>query len=132
MGFDLCGIAPAGDFKELRFLPDWLGRGYAGEMEYLHRSAGQRADVREVMPSAKSVIALASLPDTQEPVLLGAAMLGAVAANAYGSIGDAMAAMSAIGWTSAPTAAAMTDFHGAKRRVHGLMRDLDRAGRDLE
>jgi len=31
LGFDLCGIAPAGDFKELRFLPDWLARGHAGE-----------------------------------------------------------------------------------------------------
>ena len=67
LGFDLCGIAPAGDFKELRFLPDWLGRGYAGEMEYLRRSAGQRADVREVMPSATSVVALATVYNTDRP-----------------------------------------------------------------
>ena len=67
LGFDLCGIAPAGDFKELRFLPDWLARGYAGEMQYLHRSAGRRADVREVMPSARSVIALATVYNTGRP-----------------------------------------------------------------
>ena len=64
LGFDLCGIAPAGDFKELRFLPDWLARGYAGDMQYLHRSAGRRADVREVLPSARSVIALATVYNT--------------------------------------------------------------------
>ena len=42
-GFDLCGIAPAGDFQELRFLRDWLDRGYAGEMHYMHRTAERRA-----------------------------------------------------------------------------------------
>ena len=56
IGFDLCGIAPAGDFPELRFLREWLDRGYAGEMHYLHRTADRRADVRHVMPSARSVI----------------------------------------------------------------------------
>jgi epoxyqueuosine reductase len=67
LGFDLCGIAPAGDFKELRFLPDWLARGYAGGMHYLHRSAARRADVREVMPTARSVIALATVYNTDRP-----------------------------------------------------------------
>ncbi len=67
LGFDLCGIAPAGTFKELAFLPDWLARGYAGEMQYLHRSADRRADVRAVMPSARSVIALATVYNTDRP-----------------------------------------------------------------
>jgi epoxyqueuosine reductase len=67
LGFDLCGIAPAGDFKELAFLPDWLARGYAGEMQYLERSAELRSDVRAVMPSARSVIALATVYNTDRP-----------------------------------------------------------------
>jgi epoxyqueuosine reductase len=67
LGFDLCGIAPAGAFKELGFLPEWLARGYAGEMQYLHRSAERRADVRAVMPSARSVIALATVYNTDRP-----------------------------------------------------------------
>ena len=67
LGFDLCGIAPAGAFKELAFLPEWLSRGYAGEMGYLHRSAERRADVRAVMPSARSVIALATVSNTDRP-----------------------------------------------------------------
>jgi D-ribulokinase len=71
-----------------------------------------------------------ALPETQEPVLLGAAMLGAVAGKFYGSIGEAMASMSAIGWSSQPTAPGLADFHRTKRKVHGLMRQLDRESRD--
>src|SRR5215212_634050 len=67
LGFDLCGIAPTGEFKELAFLPDWLARGYGGEMQYLQRSAERRADVRAVMPAARSVIALATVYNTDRP-----------------------------------------------------------------
>jgi epoxyqueuosine reductase len=67
VGFDLCGIAPVEGFRELQFMQEWLGRGYAGEMQYLHRSAGRRADVRAVMPSARSVICLATVYNTDRP-----------------------------------------------------------------
>ena len=66
-GFDLCGIAPAEAFPELRFLDDWLARGYAGEMRYMARSARRRSDVREVVPSARSVISLGTLYNTGRP-----------------------------------------------------------------
>jgi D-ribulokinase len=71
-----------------------------------------------------------AVPETPEPVLLGAAMLGAVAAKSRGSIGEAMASMSAIGRQSEPTAPGMVDFHRSKRKVHALMRTLDRESRD--
>jgi epoxyqueuosine reductase len=67
LGFDLCGIAPAGDLKELAFFPDWIARGYAGEMQYLERSAERRADVRAVMPSARSVVSLGTIYNTSRP-----------------------------------------------------------------
>ena len=67
VGFDLCGIAPAEAFAELRFLDDWLERGYAGEMRYLARTARRRADVRRVVPSARSVIALGTVYNTGRP-----------------------------------------------------------------
>jgi D-ribulokinase len=38
--------------------------------------------------------------------------------------------MSAIGCLSEPTPPRMSRFHAAKRRVHGLMRVLDRDSRD--
>ena len=66
-GFDACGIAPADDFPELKFFRDWLARGYAGEMTYLHRSAERRADVRAVLPAARSVIVTATNYHTNRP-----------------------------------------------------------------
>ena len=66
-GFDLCGIAPTAAFPELAFLRDWLDRGYAGDMHYMHRTADRRADVRNVLPTARSVISLASVYNTDQP-----------------------------------------------------------------
>jgi epoxyqueuosine reductase len=67
LGFDLCGVAPAGDLPELTFFQTWLARGYAGEMAYLNRSAEQRADVRRVLPSAQSVIVTGTIYNTAVP-----------------------------------------------------------------
>jgi epoxyqueuosine reductase len=67
LGFDACGVAPATAHPELRFFDEWLSRGYAASMAYLARSAGKRADVRNVLPSARSVIALATLYNTNRP-----------------------------------------------------------------
>ena len=67
LGFDLCGIAPVGAFPELGFLREWIDRGYAGTMGYLPRSAARRADVRRVMPSARSVIMTATVYNTDQP-----------------------------------------------------------------
>jgi epoxyqueuosine reductase len=66
-GFDRCGIAPAAAFPELTFLREWLDRGYAGEMQYMHGTAERRADVRNVMPGAQSVISLAIVYNTDYP-----------------------------------------------------------------
>jgi epoxyqueuosine reductase len=67
LGFDACGIAPAAAHPELAFFRDWLDRGYAGEMGYLHRTADRRADVRNVLPSARTVIATATVYNTDRP-----------------------------------------------------------------
>lgn len=67
LGFDRCGIAPADDLPELTALDAWLARGYAGAMAYLHRSADRRRDVRRVLPSARAVIATATLYNTDRP-----------------------------------------------------------------
>jgi epoxyqueuosine reductase len=58
IGFDLCGIARADAYPELAYFAEWLARGYAGRMQYLIRTARRRADVRHVLPSARSVIVL--------------------------------------------------------------------------
>jgi len=72
-GFDLCGVAPAApensastdgsdsasaaSFPELHHLPEWLARGYGGEMNYLHDP--RRADPRRVLEGARSLIVVA-------------------------------------------------------------------------
>jgi len=67
LGFDACGIAPAANHPELTFYREWLDRGYAGEMAYLHRTADRRADVRNVVPSARTVICTATVYNTDRP-----------------------------------------------------------------
>ena len=67
LGFDACGIAPAANHPELSFYREWLDRGYAGDMAYLHRTADRRADVRQVVPSARTVICTATVYNTDRP-----------------------------------------------------------------
>ena len=67
LGFDLCGIARADSYPELSFLSEWLERGYAATMGWMHRSAERRADVRNVIPGARSVIVTATLYNTDRP-----------------------------------------------------------------
>jgi len=64
LGFDLCGVARADNFPELAYLDEWLERGYAGEMAYMSRSAGRRADVRNVVAGARTVIATGTIYNT--------------------------------------------------------------------
>lgn len=64
LGFDLCGIAPADNFPELAYLEEWLARGYAGDMAYMSRSADRRADVRNVVAGARSVIVTGTIYNT--------------------------------------------------------------------
>jgi epoxyqueuosine reductase len=67
LGFDVCGIAPADAFPELKFFRQWIDRGYAGTMGYLPRSAERRSDVRNVIPSARSVIVTGTLYNCGQP-----------------------------------------------------------------
>lgn len=85
-GFDLCGIAPAAAHPELSFLREWLDRGYAAEMQYMHRSAERRMDVRNVLPSARSVIVLGTIYNAERPYSteIGDPRQAAVARYAWG------------------------------------------------
>ena len=68
-GFDLCGVAPvpepANSFDELRHLPEWLGRGHAGEMSYLRDP--RRADPALAMDGARSLIVVAQNYNSAQP-----------------------------------------------------------------
>lgn len=76
LGFDLCGVAPAAlagasgngteaAIEELGRLPEWLARGYAGEMKYLNDP--RRADPSLVLEGAHSLIVVALNYNTDYP-----------------------------------------------------------------
>src|ERR1700722_4608116 len=69
IGFDLCGVAPvhgaAGNLDELQHLPEWLNRGHAGEMSYLHDP--RRAHPAMAMEGARSLIVVALNYNTAQP-----------------------------------------------------------------
>ncbi|TMJ93038.1 MAG: tRNA epoxyqueuosine(34) reductase QueG [Actinobacteria bacterium] len=83
IGFDLCGVAPAEGFPELSFLKEWLDRGYAGEMTWMARTAERRADVRNVLPGARSVIVLGTIYNTDRPYSTERADPGAALVSRY-------------------------------------------------
>jgi epoxyqueuosine reductase len=57
VGFELCGVTAAEKFPELQRFPEWLDRGYAGEMKYL--SDPRRLDPQNAMRSVRSLIVCA-------------------------------------------------------------------------
>ncbi len=68
LGFDLAGVAPAEPTVESAFYPEWLARGFQGEMAYLEgRRGAMRLDPRTLMPSARSVICVGLVYNTPEP-----------------------------------------------------------------
>jgi epoxyqueuosine reductase len=85
-GFDLCGVAPVGAFPELKFLGEWIERGNHGDMHYMARTAERRADVRAVLPSARSVIMLGTVYNTPRPYSTARAdpAVGRIARYAWG------------------------------------------------
>jgi epoxyqueuosine reductase len=71
-GFELAGIAPAGDpggqAPDFARYQDWVAQGMAGEMRYLtDRRAEVRRDVRNLLPDARSVICVGKLYNTSDP-----------------------------------------------------------------
>jgi D-ribulokinase len=120
----LCGLA----YGLADVVEAFRSHGVDSDLMVISGGAGRSPLVRQIMADTTGLTV--AVPETQEPVLLGAAMLGAVAAKSCGSIGAAMASMSAIGRLSEPTPAALAEFHRSKRKVHELMRKLDRESRD--
>jgi epoxyqueuosine reductase len=66
LGFDLCGVVRAEKFPELAHTPEWLARGYAGEMNYL--ADPRRSDPKRAMPGIRSVIVCALNYQTAHPL----------------------------------------------------------------
>jgi epoxyqueuosine reductase len=74
IGFSLCGVVRAEAFPELENTEEWLARGYAGEMKYLHDP--RRKDPRAAMPGIRSVIVCLLNYNTQFPLSIDAKLSG--------------------------------------------------------
>jgi epoxyqueuosine reductase len=60
IGFDLVGFTPAEPLSnDEQAFQAWLSAGYAGEMAYMARDPARRANPKQILPEAKTVICLA-------------------------------------------------------------------------
>jgi D-ribulokinase len=119
----LCGLA----YGLADVVDVMRAHGVASRMMVMSGGASRSPLVRQIMADTTG-LCVAS-PATTEPVLLGAAMLGAVASGAFASLDVAMTAMSRLGALTRATGPEMSRFHRAKREVYAQMRRLDRESR---
>jgi D-ribulokinase len=92
----------------------------------LSGGAGRHPLIRQLLADCTGVPVLVSRQP--EPVLLGASMLGATAAGAFGSVAEAMAAMSSVGETFEPAAGRVALLH---QRRFAAFETLQQAGRSI-
>ncbi len=88
--------------------------------------AAQSPLVRQILADATGVPIAAT--DAEEPVLVGAAILGALACGHFTSAAEAMSAMSSLGQTYEPMAS-LRDWHQQRSRAFGLLQDAARSAR---
>lgn len=92
--------------------------------------AAQSKLVRQLLADTTNLTV--AVPDTQEPVLLGAAMLGAAAAGHYESLADAMKAMSKLSTIFKPAGGAIEAIHNRRYLAFEMLQSADRNIRRLE
>jgi D-ribulokinase len=104
--------------------------GYEFDSIVVSGGAARSALIRQIIADVcgKAVV----LPETPEPVLLGSAMVGAVAAGTQ-TMASAMSSMSAIApGAAAPAGGAIAAFHARKRRACEMLRRTEREIRELD
>ena len=89
--------------------------------------AGQDALVRQVLADATGLPVIA--PETDEPVLLGSAMLGAMAGAVHPDMQAAMTAMARPGRTFAPAGGQVAAAHAARFAAFEQLQDVARQTR---
>jgi epoxyqueuosine reductase len=67
LGFDLVGVAPAVTPEGATRLAAWLERGFAGEMNYMHRQAAAREHPRHVLDGVCSIVVAGVNYRTSDP-----------------------------------------------------------------
>jgi epoxyqueuosine reductase len=76
LGFELAGIAPAAPADSFDRLRDWLDRGFAGEMAYMHRHSQARRHPDSILQQVRSVVmvGMSYKPDDSRLRLAGPAL----------------------------------------------------------
>src|SRR5262249_1286192 len=120
----LCGLA----YGLADVIDAFRAHGVGSSVIVMGGGAGQSPLVRQVMADTTGLTV--ALPQSAEPVLLGAAMLGVVAAGSYTSLSQTMTSMSALGRLAEPGSPGMRQFHRSKREVYRMLRGLDRESRN--
>ena len=114
----LCGLAH-GLAEIMRALE--VG-GYDFDTLVVSGGAARSALVRQIIADATGRRVAA--PETSEPVLLGAAMLGAVAAGRQ-TMRGAMSTMSRLGSVRGPAGGEIAAFHAKKRKAFEILQDAE-------
>lgn len=121
----LCGIGYG-----LRQLLEKLAQdGIACNLIVASGGAAQSSLVRQLL--ADTTNKHVAVADTEEPVLLGAAMLGATAGGHYASLAEAMAAMSRLAKPFVPAEGAVKAQHERRYAAFELLQAADRNIRSL-
>lgn len=121
----LCGIGYG-----LRQIIDAQARnGVSVKRIIISGGAGQHDLTRQILADATGFTVIA--PETPEPVLLGAAMLGATAGGAFPTLLDAMQALSRTGRMYEPATGAVRSRHDARFDVYARLRTALLNGRDI-
>lgn len=121
----LCGLG----YSTAQVIDAFRTAGQACTTLVMSGGASRSPLVRQIM--ADTTGCTVAYPTTAEPVLLGAAMLGALAAGRFANLPQAMAAMSRIGSLTQPATGGLAAFHTQKRRIFTLMQTLDREARSM-
>jgi D-ribulokinase len=121
----LCGLG----YGAAQILDALAGQDIALDTIVMSGGAAKSPLTRQIIADATGLSVV--LPETAEPVLLGAAMLGAVAAGAVADLGEAMATLSRDATTTPPARGRVAAFHAAKRVVFAEMQALDRRAREV-
>jgi len=122
VGLYLAGLCGLG-YGARQIVTAQQGKGIAVDMIVVSGGAAQSPLVRQVLADATGLTVAAS--SSPEPVLLGSAMLGSVAAGDHADVGQAMEAMSTLGEIHRPNAAS-ADWHDKRFKAFEALQDVGR------
>ena len=127
VGLYLAGLAGLG-YGLRQILAAQAGQGIAIDTIVVSGGAAQSPLVRQILADTTGVAVAAT--DAEEPVLVGAAILGALAFGNFADANAAMSAMSVLSQTYEPTQAARA-WHDGRSEAYGMLQEAARRTRGV-